>query len=96
MKLLPEILGDLASEEDESFRGNRPRGSPDDGKAAIDSLRFLPKSMEVGGALDIVTTECRLPPAVGAGALDNVARKAASIGEGPFPVSPPCSDKRLT
>lgn len=82
--------------EEESLRVNLPpRGSPE-GKVAIDSRLFLPNKTEGGGAREIVTTECLLPPAWGAGAELKVAKKAASRGETPFPVSPPCSDKRLT
>jgi hypothetical protein len=63
------------------------------GTAAMDSLRFLPKSD--AGTLEIVTTECRRPPGWGAGACESVARKACSMGVGPEP-SPPRSDNLLT
>lgn len=63
------------------------------GKAAMDSRRLRPKN--AGGTLEMVTTECRRPPGVGAGACDSVARKAASRGLGPEP-SPPRSESRLT
>ena len=52
--------------------------------------------MEEGGAREIVTTEWRLPPAAGTGAWVSVARKAASIGDGPLPPSPPCSESLRT
>lgn len=63
------------------------------GTAAIDSLLVRPNSD--GGTFEIVTTECLRPPGCGAGACDNVARKACSIGVGPDP-SPPRSDSLLT
>lgn len=63
------------------------------GTAAIDSLLLLPNNDD--GTFDIVTTECLRPPGCGAGACDNVARKACSIGVGPDP-SPPRSDNRRT
>ncbi|KNC26219.1 hypothetical protein FF38_05397 [Lucilia cuprina] len=62
-----------------------------EGNAATDSRRERPNI--VAGTLDIVTTECRLPD--GAGACESVARKAASLGDGPEP-SPPRSERRLT
>lgn len=61
----------------------------------MDSLRFLPNMVVVGGARDMVTTECLLAPGAGAGAWERVAKKACSIGEGPDP-SPPRSDNLLT
>lgn len=66
-----------------------------DVKAAMDSLRFLPKSVVGGGTLEIVTIECRLAPGFGAGACESVAKNACSIGDGPDP-SPPLSDSRRT
>lgn len=64
-------------------------------KAAIDSRRLRPNMVVVGGALDIVTIECLLAPGCGAGACDNVAKKACSIGDGPEP-SPPLSESLRT
>lgn len=61
------------------------------GKAATDSLRFLPNN--AGGTFEIVTTECRRPD--GCGACDNVAKNSASFGVGPEP-SPPLSDNLRT
>lgn len=61
----------------------------------MDSLRFLPNIVVVGGARDMVTTECLLAPGAGAGACESVAKNACSIGEGPLP-SPPLSDNLRT
>lgn len=60
-------------------------GAPE-GKAATDSLRLLPN--KVVGTFEIVTTECRRPPATGAGAVESVARNSACRGEGPDEPSP--------
>lgn len=67
--------------------------APPIGNAAMDSRRLRPK--RVVGTLEIVTMECRRPPACGAGACDSVARKAASLADGPEP-SPPRSLNRRT
>ena len=63
------------------------------GTAAIDSLLFRPNNDD--GTFEIVTTECLRPPGCGAGACDNVARNACSIGVGPDP-SPPRSESLRT
>lgn len=59
------------------------------GKAAMDSRRLLPKSVD--GTREIVTTECLRPPGLGAGAVERVAKNAASRADGA-----PLSDKRRT
>lgn len=71
----------------ESRLNNLPGGT------ATLSRRFLPKN--AGGTLEIVTTECRLPPGAGAGAVDSVAKNSACLGEGPDAPSP-LSDNLLT
>lgn len=63
------------------------------GNAAMDSRRLRPN--RVVGTLEIVTTECRRPPDCGAGVCESVARKAASLADGPEP-SPPRSLNRRT
>lgn len=59
----------------------------------MDSRRLRPKS--VGGTAEMVTTEWRLPPAVGLAFCESVARNSTSLGLRP-PVSPPTSDRRRT
>lgn len=75
----------------DSLLAPRIRGGACDGYAAMDSRRLLPKR-DVG-TFDMVTTLWRRPPGLGAGAVERVARKAASRGEGP---SPPLSESRRT
>jgi len=91
--VLPLLLGGPVIPVDESRRLCNILVAPPIGKAAMDSRRLRPK--RVVGTLEIVTTECRRPPAVGAGVCESVARKAASLADGPEP-SPPRSLNRRT
>lgn len=90
---LPLLLGGPVIPVVDSRRLCNILVAPPMGNAAMDSRRLRPK--RVVGTLEIVTTECRRPPDCGAGACERVARKAASLADGPEP-SPPRSLNRRT
>lgn len=91
--VLPLLLGGPVNPADESRRLCNILVAPPMGNAAMDSRRLRPN--RVVGTLEIVTTECRRPPDCGAGVWESVARKAASLADGPEP-SPPRSLNRRT
>lgn len=90
--VLPLLLGGPVIPVDESRRPCNILVAPAMGNAAIDSRRLRPN--RVVGTLEIVTTECRRPDC-GAGVCESVAKKAASLADGPDP-SPPRSLNRRT
>lgn len=90
---LPALLSGAVIPEDDSRRLCNILGATPIGNVAMDSRRLRPE--RVVGTLEIVTMECRLPPGCGADVCESVAKKAASLTDGPDP-SPPRSLNRRT